>query len=316
MKAVVYERYGPPDVLELREIEMPAVRDGEVRVRVHAASVNPADWYFLTGTPRLLRLVSGPLRPKNKILGRDLAGRVEAVGRNVARFRPGDEVFGESIGTFAEYVCVSEEGIAMKPASLTFEQAAAVPLAANTALQGLRDVGGIRADHRVLINGASGGVGSFAVQIAKSFGAEVTGVCSARNAGMVRSIGADHVIDYTREDFTRSGRRYDLMLDLVASRPLSDCRRVLSPRGVYISSAGGGGLAWLFKVLLASLFVRQKLTTFVAKPSREDLMALRELLESGAVTPVIDRRYPLSEVPDAIRYIGEGHARGKVVVVV
>jgi NADPH:quinone reductase-like Zn-dependent oxidoreductase len=231
MKAIVYDKYGEPDVLELREVDKPVVKDDEVLVRVHAVSVNPADWHLLTGTPYVMRMAVGLSKPKNKILGLDMAGRVEAVGSNVTRFRPGDEVFGEHSGAYAEYVDVSEDGIALKPANLTFEQAAAVPVAGVTALQGLRDKGQIQPGHKVLIIGASGGVGTFAVQLAKSFGADVTGVCSTRNVDMVRSIGADQVIDYTQEDFTRSGRRYDLIFELAGTRSLADCRRALAPRG-------------------------------------------------------------------------------------
>ncbi len=326
MKAIVYHKYGSPDVLELQEIEKPAVKDDEVLVRVHAASVNPLDWYPLTGTPYLTRIMEGLLKPKHTILGVDVAGRVEAVGRNVRELQPGDEVFGSSEpmkkGAFAEYVCAPEDGMALKPADLTFGQAAAVPVAALTALQGLRDKGQIRPGHRVLINGASGGVGTFAVQIAKSFGADVTGVCSTRNVDMVRSIGADQIIDYTREDFTQSGQRYDLMLDAVGNRSVSDCRRVLTPKGVYVAVAGPQGL-WLgpltywFKVLLASLVGSQKMVPMLAKlGKKKDLVVLLELLEAGKVTAVIDRRYKLSEVAEALRYQGEGHAQGKTVITV
>jgi NADPH:quinone reductase-like Zn-dependent oxidoreductase len=314
VKAIVRERYGPPDdVLELKDIDRPAVGEDEVLIHVHASSVNVADWIFLTGKPRPVRLVSGMFRPKHRVLGRDVAGRVEAVGKNITRFRPGDEVFGEiDFGAYAEYACSREDLIARKPSNLTFEQAAAVPLAGLTALQGLRDTGRIQAGHHVLINGASGAVGTFAVQVAKSFGAEVTGVCRTRNVDMVRSIGADHVVDYTREDFTAGDRRYDLILDLVASRPLSACRRILSPDGMYVSSAGK--LSWVLKVFLTSIVVKQVRMMPVAGPNPDDLAALTELLESGKMTPEIDRTYPLSEVGEALRRQGEGHARGKTVI--
>jgi NADPH:quinone reductase-like Zn-dependent oxidoreductase len=322
MKAIVYDKYGPPDVLELKEIDKPVVNDDEVLVRVHAASVNPYDWHFMTGLPYFARLQFGLLKPKRNTLGADVAGSVEAVGKGVTRFQPGDEIFGIGAGALAEYVCVSEDSVALNPANLTFEQAAGVPLAAGTALQGLRDKGQIQAGHKVLINGASGGVGTFAVQIAKAFGAEVTGVCSTRNVDMVRSIGADHVIDYTHEDFAQGGERYDLMFDNVGNRSPSECRRVLTPKGVYLASFGQpehrwlGPLAQLLRMLVMSRFVSQKMTTFTAKESKEDLVFLKELIEAGKVTPVIDRTYPLSEVPEAIRYLEEGHARGKVVITI
>lgn len=313
MKAIVYRRYGQPDVLELREVEKPVVKDDEVLVRVHASSINVADWIFLTGKPSVVRLASGLFRPRAAVLGRDLAGRIEAVGSSVTSFSPGDEIFGEiDFGAYAEYACAPESRIAPKPAHMTFEQAAAVPLAGVTALQGLRDSGRIQSGQAVLINGASGAVGTFAVQVAKSFGAEVTGVCSTRNLDMVRSIGADHVSDYTQEDFTQSGQRYDLIFDLVASRPLSDCRRALKPDGVYVSSAGR--LSWVLKVFLASLVHRQVKVMPEAKQNREDLMVLKELVEAGKVTPVIERTFGLSEVPEALRRQGAGHARGKTVI--
>jgi NADPH:quinone reductase-like Zn-dependent oxidoreductase len=322
MKAIVYHKYGSPDVLELQEIDKPVVNDDDVLVRVHAASVNTADWVLMTGTPYIGRIAFGLLKPKRKIPGSDVAGRVEAVGRNVTQFQPGDEVFGESEGTFAEYVSVSEDTLALKPANLTFEQAAAVPLSANTALQGLRDQGKVQPGQKVLINGASGAVGTFAVQIAKFLGAEVTGVCSTRNVDMARSIGADHVVDYTQEDFTQNGQRYDVMFDLVGNHSLSACRRVLESTGTYISSAGQLKRRWLgpamrlLRMLLLSRFVSQKMVTFIATPTKADLVVLKEALEAGKVTPVIDRRYVLSEVPEALRYQGEGHARGKIVITV
>jgi len=323
MKAIVYDTYGSPDVLQLQEIDKPVVKDDEVLVQVRAASLNPYDWHFMTGLPYLGRLQFGMFKPKANGLGADLAGQVEAVGKNVTRFRPGEEVFGGvETGAFAEYVCVSEDAAVLKPANLTFAQAAAVPMGALTALQGLRDKGQMKAGQKVLINGASGGVGTFAVQIAKLLGAEVTGVCSTRNVDMVRSIGADQVIDYTQEDFTQGRQRYDLMLDNVGNRSLSECRRVLNPEGVYLASFGQpehlwlGPMAQLLKMAVLSPFVSQRLLTFVATPNNEDLHFLKELLEAGKVTPVIDRSYPLSEVPEAIRYLEEGHARGKVVITV
>ncbi len=322
MKAIVYTKYGPPDVLQLKEVEKPTPKDDEVLIKVHAASANPADWHLMRGTPYIVRIMGfGLLKPKNSVPGLDVAGRVEAVGRNVKQFQPGDEVFGQNSRAYAEYVCVPEDGIVLKPANLTFEQAAAVPLAAFTALQGLRDKGQIQPGQKVLINGASGGVGTFAVQIAKSFGAEVTGVCSTRNLDMVRSIGADHVIDYTQEDFTQNGQHYDLMLDAVGNRSLSDCRRVLSPKGVYVSVGAQvndwlGPLTHVFRILLVSLVGSQKMVPLLAKQTKKDLVVLQELLEAGKVIPVIDRRFPLSETAEAIRYLEEGHAQGKVVITV
>lgn len=326
MRAIVYHRYGSPDVLTLEEVDKPTVNDDEVLVRVHAASVNPYDWHFMRGLPYIVRTVAGLRRPKSNRLGVDMAGHVEAVGRSVTQLKPGDEVFGFRGGAFAEYVCGKERNFVPKPVGLTLEQAAAVPIAAQTALQALRDKGQIRSGQKVLINGAAGGVGTFAVQIAKAFGAEVTGVCSTRNVDMVRSIGADHVVDYTREDFTRSGQRYDLILDVAASRSLSACRRVLGPNGILVLVGAAGGpdrqgrwvepLAGLLEVLLLSRFVSQKLVPFLAKNSKEDLVVLKELIEAGKVTPVIDRTYPLSETPEAIRYLEDGHARGKVVITV
>ncbi|HSP14749.1 MAG TPA: NAD(P)-dependent alcohol dehydrogenase [Thermoanaerobaculia bacterium] len=319
MKAIVYRRYGSPDVLECEEIDKPVPGDDEVLIKVRAASVNPLDWHFMRGTPVIGRLMMGLRKPKLTRLGVDVAGRVEAVGRNVSEFKPGDEVFGACRGAFAEYVCTSDSSLALKPDQVTFEQAVTASVAAFTALQALRDKGQIQAGNKVLINGAGGGVGTFAVQIAKSFGADVTGVCSSRNGDMVRSIGADRVIDYTREDFTRTGQRYDLILDCIGNQPLSACRRALNPKGAYVVVGGPDGhwigpLARLIKVLLLSRFVSQKLVVCVAKPSKADLKVVRELMEAGKVTPVIDRRYTLAEVPHAIRYLEEGHARGKVVI--
>ena len=322
MKAIVYHKYGSPDVLELEEVQKPTPRDDEVLVRVHAASVNPLDWHLMRGEPFLARLEAGLLKPKNKILGADIAGRVEAVGRNVKQFQPGDEVFGEifenGLGGFAEYVSVPESALALKPANISFEAAAAVPVAALTALQGLRDKGQIQSEQKVLINGASGGVGTFAVQIAKSFGAEVTGVCSTRNLDMVRSIGADQVIDYTQEDFTKNGQRYDLIFDAVGNRSVFDYKRALSPDGNCVI-IGFSSLALLFQhMFLGSLASRKGGKRIglmgTVQRNKNDMVFIKELLEAGKVVPVIDRRYPLSEVAEAIRYLEEGHAQGKVVI--
>jgi len=319
MKAIVYYNYGSPDVLKCEEIEKPTAGDNEVLIRVRAASVNPFDWHFMRGTPYMVRIQAGLRKPKDKRLGVDVAGQVEAVGRNVTQFRPGDEVFGACRGAFAEYACASESALVMKPDNVTFEQAASAPVAAFTALQGLRDKGQIQPGQKVLINGAAGGVGTFAVQIAKWFGADVTGVCSTRNADMVRSIGADRVIDYTQEDFTKSGQRYDLFFDCVGNHSLLACRRVLNPKGIYIEVGGPDGrwlgpLARMIKTLVLSRFVSQNLVMFLARRSKEDLTIMHELMKAGKVTPVIDKRYKLSEVPEAIRYLEEGHARGKVVI--
>jgi len=323
MKAIVYTKYGPPDdVLVLKEVEKPTPSDDEVLVTVYAASVNHTDWHLVTGEPFVARLWSGLLKPKNKIPGGDIAGRVEAVGRNVKQFQPGDEVFGDKAacgwGGFAEYVCVPENELALKPANITFEEAAAVPQAAVSALQGLRDEGQIQPGQKVLINGASGGVGTFAVQIAKSFGAEVTGVCSTRKLDMVRSIGADQVIDYTREDFTKSGQRYDLILATGGYHPISDYKRALSPKGIYVMI--GGSTAQKLQAFLLGPWISmtgsKKIRSLAGKPNQKDLVTMSELLETSKVVPVIDRRYPLGEVAEAFRYFGEGHARGKVVIAV
>ena len=316
MKAIVQNAYGSPDVLELREIERPAVKDTEVLIRVHAASINAGDSFSLRGSPWLIRASVGFPKPKGHVLGWDASGRVEAVGDRVTSFRPGDDVFGACRHAFAEYVSAAAGQFARKPANLTFEQAAAVPTAALTALQALRDKGKLQPGQAVLINGASGGVGTFAVQLAKSFGAEVTGVCSARNAEMVRSLGADRVIDYGREDFTRSGRRYDIILDNVASRAFSDLRRALSPRGIIVPNSGHGGMGYVFRAYLLSMFGRRLARPFVASANTKDLDALRELIESRKVTPVIDRAYPLSEAPEAFRHLDRDHPRGKVVLTV
>ena len=316
MKAMVYHKYGSPDVLELQEIREPVVNDDQVLVRVHAASVNWLDWHFLTGTPFLARLMAGLRKPKNEVLGIDLAGRVEAVGENVKQFQPGDEVFGSSShGCFAEYVSVSEAEVVTKPAGLSFEQVAAVPGAAVPALQGLRDHGQIQPGQKVLINGASGGVGTFAVQLAKSFGTEVTGVCSTRNLDLVRSIGADQVVDYTQEDFTQTGECYDLVFDVVAKRSFSDCKRALKPQGIYVTTKFSPVLALVG--LWRSMTGNQKMVPLPPKPpNKTDLVFMRELLEAGKVAPTIDRRYPLSALPDALRYLAKGHARGKIVITV
>jgi NADPH:quinone reductase-like Zn-dependent oxidoreductase len=319
MKAIVYTEYGPPEVLQLKEVEKPTPKEDEVLVKVHAASLNAGDWNMLRGEPFFIRLVGGwgLLKPKHDILGLDIAGRVEAVGINVKQFQPGDEVFGESgFGAFAEYRCVTEDKLALKPANISFEEAAAVPEAALVALQGLRDKGQIQPGQKVLINGASGGIGTFAVQIAKSFGAEVTAVCSTRNLDLARSIGADHVVDYTKEDFTKSGQRYDLILAANGYYPISDYKRALNPEGIYVCT--GGSLAQIFQSMLLGPFMSmtggKKMGNSARNPNHKDWVFMSELLEAGKVVPVIDRRYPLSEVPEAFRYIGEGHARGKVVI--
>jgi NADPH:quinone reductase-like Zn-dependent oxidoreductase len=321
MKAIVQDMYGSPEVLELREIDKPVIEDTDVLVRVRAASVNPADWHYMRGVPYVMRPEAGLRRPKNGVLGRDVSGQVEAVGKDVTGFRPGDEVFANvERGGFAEYACVSEGVLSPKPANLTFEQAAAVPLAGLTALQGLRDAGQVRPQQRVLIIGASGGVGTFAVQLAKSFGADVTGVCSTRNVELVRSLGADHVVDYLHEDFIEDGRKYDLIFQLAGTRSPSDCRRALTSEGTLVVSSGESKGRWLgpmdrmIKAAVLTPFVSQKLGSFLAKANKDDLELLKELVEAGTVKPVIDRTYPLSDVPDAIRYLEEGHARGKVVI--
>jgi len=326
MKAMVNTKYGPPDVLELTEVERPVPKDDEALVKVHAASVNPADWHLLRGTPHIARLQLGLRKPKETILGCDVAGHIEEVGKNVTMIQPGDGVFGSpfmhGFGAFAERVCVSEELLAPKPANLSFEQAAAVPLAASTALQGLRDHGRIEPGQKVLIIGASGGVGTFAVQIARSFDAEVTGVCSTRNVEMVRSLGADHVIDYTKEDFTHSGQKYDLIFQLAGTRSPSECRRALTSKGILVQISGESDGRWIgpvdriIKALVLSPFVSQKMASFTVNPNKEDLRFLRQLIEAGKLTPVIDRTYPLSETPEAIRYLENGHARGKVAITV
>jgi len=324
MKAVVYRTYGSPDVLRLEEIPRPVPNDDQLLIRVRAASVNPLDWHYMEGTPYIARLLEfGLLAPATTRLGVDYAGTVEAVGKNVTGFKPGDEVFGGKNGALAEYVCVlADRAVVLKPANLTFEQAASVPIAAITALQGLRDRGQVQPGQKVLINGASGGVGTFAVQIARSLGAEVTGVCSTRNLDLVRSLGADHVIDYTKEDFTTGRERYDVILDNVGNRSLNECRRVLNPRGRYIQIGGGGlndgrwfgPLVRVVRTFVLAPFVSQQMGMMLAELNRKDLMVLADLMQSGKVTPVIDRTYRLDEVPDALRYLEAGHARGKVVI--
>ena len=321
MKAIVSTKYGSPDVLQFIDVAKPAPKDDEVLIKVHAASVNAYDWHLLTADVFLVRLMGGGLlKPKNPRPGEDVAGTVEAVGQGVRQFKPGDDVFGDlcecGCGGFAEYVCARENALVLKPANMTFEQAAAVPMAAVTALHGLRDVGHIQPRQKVLISGASGGVGTFAVQIAKSFGAEVTAVCSTRNLEQARELGADHVIDYTQEDFTRSGQRYDLIFAANGYHPLSAYKRTLSPKGTYV--VAGGALAQIMQAMLLGRWMSQtggkKMAALTSRPKQKDLDYIRGLLEDGKVTPVIDRRYPLSDVVEAFRYFGQGHARGKVVI--
>jgi NADPH:quinone reductase-like Zn-dependent oxidoreductase len=323
MEAIVYDEYGSPEVLRLEEIDQPVPKDDEVLVRVAAAAVNPGDWFLLGGIPFIMRFGTGLSKPRKKVLGLAVSGRVESVGAKVTKFQPGDEVFAEAgSGGFAALVCLPERSPAHKPAELSFEEAAAVPVSGVTALQGLRDTAGVQPGQKVLINGASGGIGTFAVQIAKALGAEVTGVCSSRNVDLVRSIGADHVIDYTNEDFTDNGKQYDLILDNVGNRSLSDCRRALESDGMLIPNSNKEGrwvgdyLTRAMRALLITPFVSQKLRPFSAVGRSEDLEALAELFESGEVKPVIDRTYPLAEAANALAYFGEGHARGKVVITV
>jgi NADPH:quinone reductase-like Zn-dependent oxidoreductase len=323
MKAIAQDTYGSADVLELKDMDKPVPKDNEVLVNVEAAGVDAGVWHLMTGLPRMIRLGYGLRRPKVRVRGVDLAGRVESVGKDVAQFQPGDEVFGVSYaGSFAEYACAKEDGLALKPTNLTFEQAAAVPISACAALHGLRDKGKVQPGQKVLIIGAAGGVGSFGVQIAKAFGAEVTGLCSTTKTDLVRSIGADHVIDYTRDDFTESGHLYDVILDTGGRRPVSHLRRALAPRGALVLVGGDGGGPWtggferhLWAAMLSG-FVSQKLYALTSKERQEDLLSLKELIEAGKVTPVIDRTFPLSEAPKAIRHLEEGHARGKVVITV
>jgi NADPH:quinone reductase-like Zn-dependent oxidoreductase len=323
MKAIVQDTYGSTDVLELRDIDKPEIADDEVLLRVHAAGVDRGVWHVMTGLPYPIRLAGYGLRkPKTPVPGADVAGVVEAGGKEVTRFQPGDAVFGIGKGAFAEYARAPENKLVPKPANLTFEQAAVVAISGLPALQGLRDKGRVRPGQKVLIIGASGGVGTYAVQLAKAFGAEVTAVCSTTKVDLVRSLGADHVIDYTREDFTRSGQRYDLILDIGGNSSLSRLRRALTPKGTLVIAGGEGGGRWLggndrqLRALVLSRFVGQKLGTFISKENHQDLLVLKELIEAGKVTPVIDRTYPLSEAPQAIRYLEQGHARGKVVITV
>ena len=319
MKAIIQTRYGSPDVLQFTDVDKPVAKDDEVLVHVHAAAINIGDWHLLRGMPYVVRLVAGLRRPRREVPGLDIAGQVEAVGADVREFGPGDEVFGWCKGAFAEYACAAASNLLPTASNLTLEQSAAVGDSAFTALAAVRDQGKVQSGQRVLINGASGGVGTFAVQIAKAFGANVTGVCSAANLDMVRSIGADEVIDYRTEDFTQTEQRYDVILDLVGSRSLSDCRSALTRRGTYVVVGVKDVGRWLglgrqFKALLLSPFVRQRIRVFVVRHNRQDLAVLKELVEAGKVVPVIERRYALRDVPEALRYQGEGHTRGKSVI--
>lgn len=324
MRAVVYTRYGPPDVLEVRDVARPAPDDDQILVKVHAASINPLDWHFMEGTPTFIRLfASGLRRPRDPRLGVDYSGEVEAVGKNVKEFKPGDPVFGMHDGALAEYLCArADRAVTMKPSNISFEQAAGIPVAGLTALQALRDKGKVQAGQKVLVNGASGGVGTFAVQIAKSLGAVVTGVCSTRNVEMVKTLGADQVVDYTKEDFTKRDERYDLILDNVGNQPMLPMRRAMSPHGVCILIGGGGPgdggllgpITRFLKGLLMSPFLSQKFAAFVAQGNKADLNVLRDLIQAGKLTPVVDRTYPLSEIQAAMRYLEAGHARGKVII--
>ncbi|RMD63798.1 NAD(P)-dependent alcohol dehydrogenase [Candidatus Parcubacteria bacterium] len=323
MKAIVQETYGSPDVLELREIDKPVIGDNDVLIQVHAAGVDRGVWHLMTGLPYLVRIMGYGLRkPKMPVPGMDVAGWIEAVGEQVSQWQPGDEIFGEIAGSFAEYACAREDQVVRKPANLTFEQAAAVPVSGRAALQAVRDEGKVQPGQKVLIIGASGGVGTFAVQIAKAFGAEVTGVCSTRKTDLVRSIGADHIIDYTKEDFTDGRRQYDVILDIAGNRPLSHLRRALTSEGTLVIVGGEGGGRWFggidrqLRALLLSPFVRQKLRSQFPKEPKDDLMLLKQLVEEGRITPVVDKIYPLNEVPQAIRYLEEGRARGKVVITI
>jgi NADPH:quinone reductase-like Zn-dependent oxidoreductase len=321
MKAIVHSRYGAPDVLELKDIDQPVVSDDAVLVRVHAAAVGKGDWLTVQGLPYIARLRYGLPKPKHPVPGFDVAGRVEVVGTNVTQLRPGDEVFGWCDGSFAEYASVPEGQLTRKPTNLSFEQAAAVPISGFAALQALRDTGGVQSGQQVVIIGASGGVGSYAVQLAKAFGAQVTGVCSTKSVEMVRSIGADHVIDYTQEDFTRTGQRYDLILEMAGNRSLTDLRRALTPKGTLVLVGGSGGKWFMgtgrtLGAVVLSLFVGQRLRSFFSKPKRADLVVLKELIEAGKVTPLIDRAFPLSETAEAIRYVGERSTQGKTVITV
>ncbi len=323
MKAITYTEYGTPDVLRIEDVEKPAPKDNEVLVKIHAVSLNAYDWHFLSADIFMMRLMGvGMFKPKNTRLGADLSGRVEAVGKNVTRFKPGDEVYGDAArcgnGAFAEYKCMTENLLALKPVKLSFEEAAAVPMAGITALQGLRDEGKIKAGQKVLIQGASGGVGTYAVQIAKWFGAEVTAVCSSRNIEQARKLGADHVIDYTKENFTESGKRYDLIFAANGHHPLSAYKRALAPGGIYVMA--GGTAKQIFSAMLLgplmSIFGSKKMGGVTANTTPEDLTLMKELIESGKITPVIDKRFSFDQAADAFRYLGEGHARGKVVITI
>jgi NADPH:quinone reductase-like Zn-dependent oxidoreductase len=319
MQAITQDTYGAHDVLKLANVARPEIADGEVLVRVRAASIHVGDWILMTGSPFVMRLATGLRKPKNRVPGTDVAGTVEAVGKAVERLRPGDEVFGWCAGAFAEYARAKEDQFIKKPANLTFEQAAAVGVSASTALQLLRDDGKVQPGQKVLINGASGGVGTFAVQIAKAFGADVTGVTSTKNLEMVRSIGADHVIDYTRDDFTKGTERYDIILDNVGNHSMAQTRRALTPLGTLISNGGGhadGKLGRTLRTMVVSMFVRQQASPTVKTQNHDDLVALKGLVESGKVTPVIDQTYPLTATPAAIDYVAAGHARGTVVITI
>jgi NADPH:quinone reductase-like Zn-dependent oxidoreductase len=321
MKAIVHSRYGPPDALELKDIDQPVVDHDAVLVRVHAAAVGKGDWLTVRGLPYVARLRYGLRQPKHLVLGFDVAGRVEVLGSNVTRLQPGAAVFGWCEGSFAEYASVPESQLVRKPANLTFEQAAAVPISGFAALQALRDTGGVQPGQQVVIIGASGGVGSFAVQLAKAFGAAVTGVCSTKSVDLVRSIGADHVVDYSQEDFTRTGQRYDLILEMAGNRSLADLRRALTPKGTLVLVGGSGGRWFMgtgrtLRAVVVSPFVGQRLRPFLSKPRGADLVVLQELLEAGTLTPVIDRTFPLNAAPEAIRYVGERSTQGKTVITV
>jgi NADPH:quinone reductase-like Zn-dependent oxidoreductase len=321
MQAILHSRYGPPDALELKDIDQPVVTDDQVLVRVHAAAVGKGDWLTVQGLPYVARLRYGLPNPKHLVPGFDVAGRIEAVGKSVTQLQAGDAVFGWCEGSFAEYASVPEGQLARKPANLSFEQAAAVPISGFAALQALRDTGGVQPGQQVVIIGASGGVGSFAVQIAKAFGAEVTGVCSTKSVDLVRSIGADHVVDYTQQDFTRTGQRYDLILEMAGNRSLADFRRALTPKGTLVLVGGSGGRWFMgtgrtLRAVLVSPLVGQRLRSFLSKPKGADLVVLKELLEAGKLTPVIDRTFPLRETPEAIRYVGEQSTQGKTVITV
>jgi NADPH:quinone reductase-like Zn-dependent oxidoreductase len=324
MKAIVQERFGPPDVLRLADIDVPEVGAGDVLVRVHAAALNPADWHILRGDPRVARLMGevGLRRPKTRVAGVDAAGVVEAVGANVRGLRNGDEVLGFCRGAFAEYALAAADMVVAKPASLTFEQAAAIPIAATTALRGIRDVGGVKAGRQVLVNGASGGVGTYAVQIAAALGAEVTGVCSTHNVELVRSIGAAHVVDYTREDFADGRTKYDVILDNVSSLPLTRLRGALTPKGTLVLNGGGspghvfGPVAGILRAVVANAFVSQRLRPLPSRQNREELLAVTGLIETGKLTPVVDRTYPLADTAEGLLHVEQGHARGKVVITV